>query len=329
MPLNVARQTFFPAFLTLTAVTVAVLWNLPATWTAPATPTEGLVIALPGDLLTRLQSGCPLAARLAAALSILYAGITVGRLTIRYNLYLLATSLSLPLVGFAAAGLAAPGPWLAAALATALAAAATRQAARSFTNGYAFDSLMQASLLLALLPLLLPETLPLLLLAPFTLLRFRRTAREAAVSLCGLLLPPAALCYINWGAGGSLAAPLAALAGRFAEGNPGALLPRLDLPQALMLAALLLFDLAALLYLHSRRYGGSVKARMILSLSTAQLLLGLCALGSPSAVPAAAMPLAVPSAILLPMLFVPSKRSLALVLYLLLASLAVLNIVLQ
>lgn len=329
VPLNVARQTFFPAILTLSAFTVVALWGVAVASPYPEAAARGLALALPGDLLTRLQATYPGWSRLAAGLLLLYAGATVGRLTIRYNLYQLATSLSLPLLGFAATGFLTAGPWLAAAAATALVAAGARQAARSYTNGYAFNALMHASLLTALLPLLLPETLPLLLLIPFTLLRFRRTAREATVALCGTLFPILVLCYVNWGAGGTLTAPVAALFSRLAEGNPGGLLLRLELPQALMLAALVLFDLAALLYLLSQRYGGTVKARMILSLSTALLLLVLCCLAAPSAAPTTAMLLSVPTAILLPLLFVPAKRGLALLLYLLLAALAVLNIALQ
>lgn len=329
MAFNITRQSFFPAFLTLAAVSIAAACRTANILPATAIDTPALPVSLPGDLVARFQLAYPLWARILAVLLLLRAGISIGRLTVRYNLYSFSTSLALPVFGFVATGFAAPGCWLTSATAVTLLALSVRHFARSYTNGYAFDALLRASLLLGTLPLLLPATLPLLLLLPFVLLRFRRTAREAAVALFGLLLPAATLCYLNWGAGGLLAAPIRETALRFAQGMPASLFLRLAPHHLALTGSILLLDLLALLRFFTDRYAGGMKARMVFFLTTVLFALETLLLCGGDASAATLPLLAVPSALLLPFLLVRLHRALATAIYALLAASALLNIILQ
>ncbi|MFQ7502396.1 MAG: hypothetical protein ACLRMJ_03265 [Alistipes finegoldii] len=127
----------------------------------------------------------------------LFTGMSVGRLTVRYNLYSVGTCLAIPLYGAIACGLAVSGDCLTTFAASALLALATKNFCRSYCNGFGFDAIFRASLYIGLLPLVATAAAPLLILLPLAVMLFRRTLREVAVAVAGLLLPALTLCYVN------------------------------------------------------------------------------------------------------------------------------------
>ena len=214
MKFNIARQPLVPAFLTLVALAVVAMWkagatggNIPAEGALTAAGGE-LAVATPAELLIRLQAACPGWSRWIGGFLILFVGMSLGRLTVRYNLYSVGTCLAIPLYGAIAAGLPRQGQaFLPILTAAALLTLASKNYARSFCNGYGFDALFRASFYLGLLLLLLPAALPFILLLPLAIALFRRTLRETVVALAGLLLPILAFCYLNWGCGGHFSDP--------------------------------------------------------------------------------------------------------------------------
>lgn len=153
----------------------------------------------PGELLAQFQAAHPVWARWIAGLLMLFTGMSVGRLTVRYNLYSVGTCLAIPLYGAIACGLAVGGDCLTTFAASALLALATKNFCRSYCNGFGFDAIFRASLYIGLLPLVATAAAPLLILLPLAVMLFRRTLREVAVAVAGLLLPALTLCYVNWG----------------------------------------------------------------------------------------------------------------------------------
>lgn len=275
------------------------------------------------------QTARPGWSRLIAAILILFTGMCAGRVTVRYNLYTVSTCLAIPLYGIVACGSAVGNNFLPAFAASALLALAVKNFSRSFRNGYGFDTIFRASLYLGLLPLVSASALPLLLLLPLALLLFRRTSREATVALAGLLLPALTLCYVNWGAGGSLLAPMTALGERFLSGIPLGMFFSLPLPQLLLSGGIVLLDLLALLFFLSDIYAAGTKPRFILIFSSCTLAMTLLLLAGPAASRGDIALVAVPSALLLPVLFVRTSRAITLPLYLLLLTAAFIGAVLQ
>lgn len=233
MKFDIARQPLVPAFLTLAALAVVAMWNAGGTaadtaaLAGHAAETVGtgrnaagaLAVSSPGELLAQFQEAHPVWARWIAGLLMLFTGMSVGRLTVRYNLYSVGTCLAIPLYGAIACGLAVGSDYLTAFAASALLALATKNFCRSYCNGFGFDAIFRASLYIGLLPLVATAAAPLLVLLPLAVMLFRRTLREVTVAVAGLLLPVLTLCYVNWGAGGGFLAPVAELGSAFVARN--------------------------------------------------------------------------------------------------------------
>ena len=113
MKFDIARQPLVPAFLTLAALAVVAMWNAggPAVDTAVQAghaaetvdigrnAAGALAVSSPGELLAQFQAAHPVWARWIAGLLMLFTGMSVGRLTVRYNLYSVGTCLTIPLYG--------------------------------------------------------------------------------------------------------------------------------------------------------------------------------------------------------------------------------------
>ncbi|WP_195498162.1 hypothetical protein [Alistipes senegalensis] len=334
MKFDIARQPLVPAFLTLAALAYAAMrgaaeYVLAAALLNGAAAIHPATAVSPEAALLQFQASHPVWARWIAGLLILFTGMCAGRMTIRYNLYSVGTCLAIPLYGAIVCGLAVGSDYLPAFTAAALLALSVKNFARSFCNGYGFDAIFRASLYLGLLPFVSTAALPLLLILPPAVLLFRRTLREAVVAVAGVLLPAFTICYINWGAGGEFLTPLMALGDPFITGKPFALLSAVPLRNLVLLGGIFVLDLLALLFFLSDIYAVGTKSRTILIYNISVLVLTAAVLCGPAATPGAAAFAALPSAVLLPFMFVRIHRGIALLLYLLLLASAVAEAVLQ
>ena len=329
MKFDIARQPLVPAFLTLAALAVVAMWNAGGPAVSMAVQAGhaagtvdigrnaagALAVSSPGELLAQFQAAHPVWARWIAGLLMLFTGMSVGRLTVRYNLYSVGTCLAIPLYGAIACGLAVGGDCLTTFAASALLALATKNFCRSYCNGFGFDAIFRASLYIGLLPL--------------AVMLFRRTLREVAVAVAGLLLPALTLCYVNWAAGGEFLAQVAEPGSAFIAGTPLSLFLSTPVQNLVLPGAVFLLDLTALLFFLSDIYALGTKPRLIFIFNISALLLTAAALCGPAATPATVALAAVPSAVLLPFMFVRIHRAIALPLYLLLLASAVISAVLQ
>ena len=334
MKFDIARQPLVPAFLTLAALAVAAMWGAAGHGFDPAQLNGTAAIqpeaaTSPEALLLQFQTAHPVWARWIAGVLILFTGMCAGRMTIRYNLYSVGTCLAIPLYGAIVCGLAVGDDFLPAFTASALLALSVKNFARSFCNGYGFDAIFRASLYLGLLPFVSTAALPLLLILPLAVLLFRRTLREVAVAAAGLLLPAFTICYINWGAGGEFTAPLTALGNAFIAGKPLMLFTAIPFRNLILLGGILVLDLLAVLFFLSDIYAVGTKSRTILIYIISVLVLAAAVLCGPAATPGTVALAAVPSAVLLPFMFVRIHRNIALLLYLLLLASAVIGTILQ
>ena len=227
-----------------------------------------LAVSSPGELLAQFQEAHPVWARWIAGLLMLFTGMSVGRLTVRYNLYSVGTCLAIPLYGAIACGLAVGGDYLTAFAASALMALATKNFCRSY-------------------------------------------------------------CYVNWGTGGGFLAPVAELGSAFVAGMPLSLFLSTPVQSLVLLGAVFILDLMALLFFLSDIHALGTKPRLIFIFNISVLLLTAAVLCGPAATPGTVALAAVPSAVLLPFMFVRIHRAIALPLYLLLLAPAVISTVLQ
>lgn len=327
MKLDIVRQPLFPAILTLTALTITALWGAgapampsPETALEAGTAASTYTLAFPPleELFARFQHAFPLFSQLITGILILFSGMCIGRIAIRYNLYAVSTCLPISLYAIVACGIGVGDDYLAAFTASALLALAVKNYANSYSNEYRFDALFRASFFLGLVIIIYTQALALALLLPVAILIFRRTLRETIVASVGLLLPILLLCYVNWGAGGSFLAPLMQFKTIFAGGISLHLFSSMGLPTLILLGVILLLNIFTLLVFLRNLYAVGNKPRFILLYNIGILLLTILTAFGASAASGCFTLLAVPSALLLPVLFIHVNRKIAQPIYLLL-----------
>lgn len=234
MKFDIARQPLVPAFLTLAALAVVAMWSAGG-------PAVSMAVQA-GHAAGTVDIGRNAAGALAVSSPGGTAGAVPGR-TSRLGALdrrtadalhghvrraphrtlqpLLRRNLSRhPALRSDRRGLAVGGDCLTTFAASALLALATKNFCRSYCNGFGFDAIFRASLYIGLLPLVATAAAPLLILLPLAVMLFRRTLREVAVAVAGLLLPALTLCYVNWAAGGEFLAQVAEPGSAFIAGTP-------------------------------------------------------------------------------------------------------------
>lgn len=331
MKYDIARQTLVPAFLTLVLLAAVFAWysDICGWYRTVVAPDGGMAVGTPDGWLAALAAARPSWARAVAVAAFLFAAMSTGRMSVRHNLYGVGTCLAIPLAGIFMVGMLPAGEALQGAVAALLLSYSTKNFARSFRNGYAFDALLRAGGYLGLLVVLLPAALPLAVLLPFAAVLFRRTLREAAVALFGLLLPLSLFAYVTWGGGGSFAAPFERFGGLFVADGWLGLWRSLSPAEWLFAGFLSLLDLAAVGVLLRNLYGTGIQSRLILFYNIGVLATILLACCTPAAGAAVLSLAALPSAVLVPTLFVRVRPAWATLLYALSAAVLAVKIALQ
>lgn len=358
MRFDIARQPLVPAFLTLFLLAACAVWSpeapffdltdglrltpdalmngtvtaaaaVPASSATFASAPEGLALPMPGELLSRFQTDHPGWAGFIGGFLLLFGGMCTGRMTVRYNLYAVSSCLAIPLYGLVATGLATGGDQFTAFALAALLALAVKNFGRAFCNGYGFDPIFRGSLYLGTLLQLYPAALPLALMLPAAVMLFRRTLRETVVALFGFLLPFLLFAYVNWGAGGHFWGAFAQTGADFLSGNLFAMVLHTSVLRLVLTGFVLLLDALAILFLLADLYFVGTKARFILLYNIGVLVLVAATLCGPAATPASYALLAVPTAVLMPVLFVRIRRKVSLPLYAFLLAGALASILLQ
>ncbi|MBR5849714.1 MAG: hypothetical protein IKZ12_01450 [Alistipes sp.] len=319
MPFHVAKQSLIPAFLTLVGITTIALLCAREGVAVPdlrfGLTQEVLPLVNWGAWLQNFQVAHPHISGWISALLMLYTGASLGRLTVRYNLYGTGTCLSIALYGVAMLGTMLSGSYLIATVNSLLLLLSIKNFCLSYRNGFGFDRIFRGALYLSLLIFIEPSAVVLLLLLWSISNRFHRTTREMMVAFAGLLLPIATVCYVNWALKGEFTAPLRMLYRAFMAGEWGTAMLTVSLPTQIFWGVLLLLNLLSLGLFSTNSYNLNRKARHILQTCSRLLLLTLVALCLPSASVSTLALVVVPSTLLLPVLFIRIHQSIAQLLY--------------
>lgn len=319
MPFNVAKQPLIPAFLSLFLFVVVALCytteSLVAVDLRHGLTPEQLPIPSFGVWLAQFQAAHPLLAHLIGGFLMLYTGTSLGRLTVRYNLYGTGTCLAIPIYGLAMIGVMQSGGYLTAIVVSMLLMLAVKNYCFSYRNGFGFDRIFRGGIFLTLLIWIEPAAAPLLLLLPIVARRFRRTSREMIVALCGVLLPILTICYLNWALGGELIAPLRMWYRALTTGAWGDAVLHVSLKEQLFCGVMILLTLMGLALFSTNSYNVNTKARHIFQLCGRMLLLTLASLALPAASEATLALVSIPVTLLLPVLFIRIHRPIAQTLY--------------
>ncbi len=315
MHFDIARQSFIPAFLTLFTVAVAFVCMFEPAETSATTS----VMASPlTAILNQFQATHPILTKIAVVWLLLSAGLSIGRIAVRYNLYTVNTCLPITLFAIICCGGFGRQFILSEVIAILFLVLSVKNLFRAFRHDYGFDKIFRMGLYLGISIMVAPPLIPLLLLLPVGVVVFRRTLREVVVAIVGLFLGPATLCYIHWGMGGEFIDPLLLTWDNFATGRLFVLFGELPIGQQIFLALIVLFDLASFGFFFSHIYAVGPKKRFILGFQLCVFLLVMLTLCGPSATTGSVALLAIPSAIILPFFWVRTRRIVSTFFYLVL-----------
>lgn len=319
MRINLARQPLIPAFLSLVILLLLALsqtadgGSVPAL--RPGMSAEELPIPALGAWLEQFRQAHNGWAHLLGGLMLFFSAMTIGRMTARLKLYGINTFISMPLYTLCLMGLVRTEWWFSGLVVSTLLTLTIKNFCYSFRNGFSFDSTFRGGMYLAAAILVDPKAAPLLLALPIALVQFRRATREGMVAIAGLLLPPFTLAYLNWALGGSWIAPFQLLYRLFLEGEWLTCWLELSLTEQLFGGVLVVLNLLSIILFLLNSYTLSTRSRH--TLFYASYLFMLCT--TIALVPGASMhliaELAVPTSLLLPVLFIRIRTSITQILY--------------
>ncbi|MBR5465287.1 MAG: hypothetical protein IKU77_05795 [Alistipes sp.] len=319
MRFDLVRQPLVPAFLSLVIFMVLAMTHTASSIILSDTyynlAPESLPIASLQTYVSNFATTFNGWAHIIGGFLVLFSALTIGRMTARFKLYGINTFIAMPLYALALAGMMQSPYWFVGLVASTLLTLVVKNYCYGFRNGFSFDNMFRAAMYLALLTMLYPKAAPLLLTLPMAVILFRRATRESLVALCGLLLPPLTLCYINWGAGGSFHAPMVLLYQQFIDGSWLSVLTQASLPTMIFIGTLIALNLAAYLLFRVNSYILSTRSRNTLLFASYLMLLCISLMLMPDAESTIIGLFAVPSALLLPVFFLRVRRSLAQILY--------------
>ena len=295
---DIIRQPLLLAIASILVVIAAAMTT--GTTISPAPET---MISTPlGDLIGLFQERFPRCSRILCGGLLLLTGILCGRLAVRYGLYPVSSTLTIPLYGLVACGILLGREYLTESVAAFVLLLSTQNFFACFRNGYAIGAVFRASFFLGLLPLLYAPLLPLPLLVLAAAFCFRRTLREVFVSLCSVVLPFLAVCYIAWGQGAN---PL---------DTPAGLWHSFVSDSGYRIFGLISFRTV------------SIKARGMLTYTILLFTVTGCLIAVPSVTPGLLAVAAVPAALLMPLTFIRIQRTVGTLLYLILYITCIVNI---
>lgn len=285
-----------------------------------ATPLSGL--------LQRLQTDMPVLSAVVWGTTLFLAGLNTGRYGVKYSLYPAYTLMSIPLFGVVAATVAVSGDYLTTSLATTLMLLGSKYLMRCIMRNGGYGDLSLSMLCFGALPLVFAPAAAVVYGAmPLLILVVKPRWRDWIVAVASLAFPLPAQCYIAWCGG----APFAAVAQDMREAMlapSGFDFYRTLNPAAIFLIGIILvMVLCSVSLIVSDRYSLKVKSRAVMRFNALLLLLTSALFLLPSATPTLFALIAVPTAILLPLMFVRMGTGFTETLYRLLLAAVAANIV--
>ena len=276
-----------------------------------------------GDLIGLFQERFPRCSRILCGGLLLLTGILCGRLAVRYGLYPVSSTLTIPLYGLVACGILLGQEYLTESVAAFVLLLSTQNFFACFRNGYAIGAVFRASFFLGLLPLLYAPLLPLPLLV---------LAAAFCSDGCAKFCRCAASYSLSWPSatspGGREPIPW------IPPPDYGTLRQRQRIPDfrqyasaRLALLGIVLFIVLCAIFFGLISFRTvSIKARGMLTYTILLFTVTGCLIAVPSVTPGLLAVAAVPAALLMPLTFIRIQRTVGTLLYLILYITCIVNI---
>lgn len=325
MAKKVIQHRIFDLSVTLIFIAVATTLRL-VLWPSESESITNVVTPI-GGILQHWQESVPVIATILWCVSLFIVGLGVGRQGVRYSIYPAYTLMGIPVFGVVASAIVGSDDFMVATAAMVVMFLALKSMLRFIMRSERFSDLSLAMLYFGLLPLIYAPAAVLYVALPVMTLFVRASWRDLLVSISSLVLPPAALCYWNWCAGGEFSAPAVAIYNSLFSSSDFHFFDSLNVATILVLGVILVMLFCTLGLTISDRYSIKVKSRVVLRFNAllAAVIAGMFFL--PSATSVQYVLMATPVALIVPLFFVRMGFGFTETMYRLMLLLAAVNIV--
>lgn len=299
---RVVQHRIFDLAVTLLLIAVATTLRS-ALW--PTTSELAANIATPiGGLLQNWQTDMKFVAAVVWCVTLFLVGLSVGRQGVRYSIYPAYTLMGIPVFGILAGAVVATNDYFMATAAAVVMMLASKSMLRFIMRSERFSDLSLSMLYFGILPLIYAPAAVFYVLLPVLMLFVRASWRDMLVTIVSLLLPPAALCYWQWCAGGAFKAPAVNIYNHLMSATDFHFFDSLNVATILLLGIILVMVFCTIALTVSDRYSIKVKSRVVLRFNV-MLAVAIAAMFClPSATSLLYVLMAIPVALTVPLFFV-------------------------
>lgn len=270
-----------------------------------------------GAILQNLQGSLPTLSAFIWAAVLFFASMGAGRYGTQYSLYPAYTLMAIPIVAITAAAIMVSGEMLLSAAALVIMMLATKYIHRFTMRSDSFSDLSLAMLYYGLLPLVVAPSALLYAAMPLLILFVRSSWRHWVVCTSSLAFPLLSVSYWSWCAGDGFLTP--SEFSFFSTINPAGIL---------LIGVLIVMSLCSITLIISDKYSLKVRSRAMMRFNALLLLVFVGMFFLPSATATLFAIVAMPAAMLIPLIFVRMGVSFTEMLYRLMLLAAAANMVL-
>ena len=312
--------------LALTLILIVVVSTLRATL-QPAGDEAVANTATPiGILLQNFQERIPNLSAVVWALAAMFAGLSVGRYAAKYSIYPAYTLMAIPVLGVMATAVMVSGDYLVSSVAMLLMLYAIKYLHRGIMRTKNFSDLSLAMLCFGAIPLVFAPAALMYVALPVLVLVVHNSWREWVVSVCSLLFPLLTICYWGWCAGEDFLHPAEQIYSSIFVTSEFDLFSTLNPASLILLGVVIMMVLCAVSLIISDKYSLKVNSRAVMRFNSLLLLLCVGMFFLPSCTATAFAVIAVPVAMIVPLIFVRMGVGFTETLYRLMLIAAVVNI---
>lgn len=257
-----------------------------------------------GILLQNLQAKIPTLSAIVWCISVIFAGLSVGRYAAKYSIYPAYTLMATPILGVMSTAVIVSGDYLVSSAVLLLMLHATKYTHRCMMRSKSFSDLSLAMLCYGTIPLVFAPAAILYVTLPILILVLYNVWRNWVVAVCSLAFPLLSVSYWGWCAGEDFLSTAELIYNSLFSHSEFHLFSTLNPASILLLGVIILMVLCAVSLIFSDRYSLKVNSRAVMRYNSLMLVVCVALFFLPSSTATTFAILSVPVAMLVPLIFV-------------------------
>ena len=257
-----------------------------------------------GLMLQNLQERIPTLSAIIWCISVMFAGLSVGRHAAKYAIYPAYTLMAIPILGVMASAVIVSGDYLVSSAVLLLMLHATKYIHRCMMRTKNFSDLSLAMLCYGMIPLVFAPAAVLYVTLPILILTLYNSWRNWVVAVSSLIFPLLSVSYWGWCAGEEFLSSAELIYNSAFTNSEFHLFSTLNPASILLLGVVIMMVLCAVSLIISDRYSLKVNSRAVMRYNSLMLVVCIALFLLPSSTATTFALLSVPVAMLVPLIFV-------------------------